>query len=69
MTHKVGQGETAFDWRCKIPEYQRPADCDTTDTTQVDCVKSFFLQPVQWMAESIKQMEGKVWIYDYVNLT
>ncbi|XP_060567203.1 probable dual specificity protein phosphatase DDB_G0281963 [Ruditapes philippinarum] len=60
LPHTEGQGEAAFDWRSKIPANKRPA-CDT-DEKQEDtvCSRSLFIEPVQWMAGFVNQLEGKV---------
>ncbi|XP_052235802.1 dual specificity protein phosphatase 12-like isoform X2 [Dreissena polymorpha] len=59
MRHKMGEGEAAFDWRSKLPANQKEGFVSQTiDST--DCDKSLFIEPVRWMADSIRDMEGKL---------
>ncbi|XP_052785497.1 dual specificity protein phosphatase 12-like isoform X2 [Mya arenaria] len=60
VQHSKGEGEAAFDWRSKMPANLRPADCVNQSSGSEVCEKSLFIEPVRWMAESIKQMEGKL---------
>ena len=55
MTHTVGQGEAAFDWRSKIPGSKTVKQSD-----DYLCTQSLFIEPVKWMAGSINQLNGKV---------
>ena len=55
MTHTIGQGEAAFDWRSKVPGSKSVEQCEDRQ-----CAQSLFIEPVRWMAESINQLDGKV---------
>ena len=57
LTHTVGQGEAAFDWRSKI--HGSKTALQSEDTV---CRQSLFIEPVRWMADSINQLDGKVLI-------
>ena len=65
LPHTEGQGEAAFDWRSKIPANKRPV-CDT-EVKQEDtvCDRSLFIEPVQWMAGFVNELEGKVMSLSY----
>lgn len=60
MQHTAGQGEAAFDWRSKIPANKRPICESATQNSDTVCDKSLFIEPVQWMAGTINQLEGKL---------
>ena len=55
MTHRVGQGEAAFDWRSKVHGSK-----SVEQSEDILCTQSLFIEPVRWMAESINQLDGKV---------
>lgn len=55
MTHTVGQGEAAFDWRSKVHSSK-----SVEQSEDRLCAQSLFIEPVQWMAESINQLDGKI---------
>lgn len=52
INHSEGPGEAAFDWR----GIEAKGDNEPTKT----CDKSIFIQPVQWMKDSIITTEGKL---------
>ncbi|XP_005105712.1 dual specificity protein phosphatase 12 [Aplysia californica] len=56
--HYVGQGESAFDWRSKIPanKRQRSGEGDA----EVICTKSLFVDPLVWMKGKISSIAGKL---------
>ncbi|XP_069121339.1 dual specificity protein phosphatase 12-like [Argopecten irradians] len=58
ISHNVGEGEAAFDWRSRIPANQREAMEGVENTTP--CKQSLFIEPVRWMAESISEPLGKL---------
>lgn len=57
-----GEGEAAFDWRSRIPASKR-ADQNPEENSDTVCSRSLFIEPVQWMAEFINQLEGKVFTH------
>ncbi|XP_045199561.2 probable dual specificity protein phosphatase DDB_G0281963 [Mercenaria mercenaria] len=60
LPHTAGQGEAAFDWRSKIPANKRPV-CDSIEKHgDTVCDRSLFIEPVQWMAGFINQLDGKM---------
>lgn len=60
LKHNAGEGEAAFDWRSKVPANQRAAAGVNQKSESLECEQSLFIEPVRWMGESIKDMEGKV---------
>ena len=64
MTHTVGQGAAAFDWRRKI------AHSKSVDQSEDRlCTQSLFIEPVRWMAKSINQLDGKVRLFNMFALS
>ncbi|RUS70164.1 hypothetical protein EGW08_022076 [Elysia chlorotica] len=65
-SHTVGEGESAFDWRSKVPASQKRAgqdgDTASSNTGQgpVKCVRSLFVDPLVWMKGKIHDIQGKV---------
>ncbi|KAL3882096.1 hypothetical protein ACJMK2_028467 [Sinanodonta woodiana] len=64
ISHTIGDGESSFDWRSKIPTTNHHCSeayvkSDNPDSTHV-CDKSLFIQPVKWMATFITAQEGKI---------
>ena len=66
MSHKKGQGESAFDWRSKVPAHQRQAwrdgkgDDNDEAMEEEDCELSLFVEPIEWMKGQVEMVEGKV---------
>ncbi|XP_033732620.1 dual specificity protein phosphatase 12-like [Pecten maximus] len=58
ITHYVGEGEAAFDWRSRIPASRKEAVESGESTTT--CRQSLFIEPVRWMADSISEPLGKL---------
>jgi len=53
ISHTVGEGEAAFDWRGKTSTSPNIRSEDV-------CDRSLFIEPVKWMADTIQVQEGKV---------
>lgn len=60
LPHSEGQGEAAFDWRSKVPANKRPVQDLNEENSDTVCKRSLFIEPVQWMAEFINQLDGKL---------
>ena len=63
MVHRKGQGESAFDWRSKVPASQRKEMMDVNDNDdekEENCEVSLFVEPIEWMKGQIETVEGKV---------
>ena len=63
MVHGKGQGESAFDWRSKVPASQRQETIDENDSDdegEEKCEVSLFVEPIEWMKGQIETVEGKV---------
>lgn len=58
ITHNVGDGEAAFDWRSKLSSNQK-SETGVGDTSTT-CNQSIFIEPVQWMSEAILEPVGKL---------
>ncbi len=66
LSHKVGRGAAAFDWRAKLPSTSEGSNVgEAGDSAESSgdpelCRQSLFIEPVQWMGEEILVIEGKV---------
>ncbi|XP_071111624.1 dual specificity protein phosphatase 12-like [Haliotis cracherodii] len=58
LSHAIGEGESAFDWRGKQSANQR-TDEDKAKSEMI-CKKSLFIEPVKWMAGTVENIEGKL---------
>jgi len=57
LSHKVGRGEVAFDWRSSLPSNGMS---DQDDGSESVCEQSLFIEPVKWMGEDVLALEGKI---------
>ncbi|KAK7095589.1 dual specificity protein phosphatase 12-like [Littorina saxatilis] len=67
MGHVKGQGESAFDWRSRVPANQQHDSASDDDRSDHDddmkgekCEVSLFVEPVAWMKGEIENVEGKL---------
>ncbi|GFS06083.1 dual specificity protein phosphatase 12 [Elysia marginata] len=66
-SHNIGEGESAFDWRSKVPTNQRRRG-DNQSTLYGDngtpavtkCTRSLFVDPLVWMKGKIHDIQGKL---------
>ncbi|KAL4219327.1 Protein-tyrosine-phosphatase mkp1 [Mactra antiquata] len=59
LVHTMGVGEAAFDWRAWFPAGKSLTEEENNDDEDTVCDKSIFIEPVQWMAGILNQLEGK----------
>ncbi|GFO45689.1 dual specificity protein phosphatase 12 [Plakobranchus ocellatus] len=66
-SHNIGEGESAFDWRSKIPANQKKREeRESQERMQADgavstkCVRSLFVDPLAWMKGKIHEIQGKL---------
>lgn len=61
LSHKKGEGESAFDWRSKIPPKASEMKPENLEAElEAKCDISLFVEPIEWMKGKIEHMEGKV---------
>ncbi|CAL1534830.1 unnamed protein product [Lymnaea stagnalis] len=56
-SHNIGQGDSAFDWRSKVPANKRPTNAAGGDSV---CQRSLFVDPLTWMKGKINIVQGKL---------
>lgn len=66
-SHNIGEGESAFDWRSKVPANQRRkedimhGDLASSEFPKVPkCGRSLFVDPLVWMKGKIHEVQGKL---------
>ncbi|CAG5116700.1 unnamed protein product [Candidula unifasciata] len=57
-SHNVGEGDSAFDWRSKVPANKRPQGLSSSEKSV--CQKSLFVDPLAWMKGKINTDQGKL---------
>ncbi|XP_025112847.1 dual specificity protein phosphatase 12-like [Pomacea canaliculata] len=61
LSHKKGEGESAFDWRSKIPPKASEMKPENLEAElEAKCDISLFVEPIEWMKGKIEHMEGKL---------
>ncbi|KAK0046021.1 dual specificity protein phosphatase 12 [Biomphalaria pfeifferi] len=56
-SHNIGQGESAFDWRSKLPASKLEQNFAANEAI---CQKSLFVDPLTWMKGKINPVQGKL---------
>ncbi|KAH9507363.1 dual specificity phosphatase 12 [Bulinus truncatus] len=56
-SHNVGQGESAFDWRSKVPAHKREKNFEGGESV---CQRSLFVDPLTWMKGKVNSVQGKL---------
>ena len=59
ISHSTGRGQQAFQWRNSSAGMNYELDRIQSDDA-IQCTGRLFIEPIQWMGQSISTVEGKV---------